>query len=535
MKRTWLLTSSFLLACTSLSAHAADLAVRPNLDWTGFYAGMHSGYGFGSADWSHPTGYYEGDAKKSALHEGVLFGAQAGYNFQSGSYVFGVQGDIDWAFLDSYSNVGGRSSAGQFGDFGRTRTDFLASLTGRVGYAFGPALLYGKAGLAYAHDKYSVEGFPIATDTTEGTADENRFGWTAGLGVEYALGGGWSAMLEYDYYGFGNRRVSLSPKPGADVGSFKVSRDDQLVKFGLNYRFGANDPSPEYLALGPDFEAEFGARIGLSDNYFRKKLYDPFVPGQMNSRLTYKQMTDLSREVFARIDMANGFFAKGYFNGMDVFSGKLYDEDFPPAAVPYSKTSSDQRNGRGIQGAFDIGYTAFKGDNWKLGGYVGYEILQRRENVYSCTQVAGNPGICAPGDVAPGSLTLSENELWQGVRLGVGGDYWVTSAIKLSGEATYLPYVNFEGTDYHWLRPDINSLKEHGHSGYGAEVQAVASYYFTKNFSAGIGARYTWMRTNDGYTNFPQTPKSPEKFETSRLGAFLQLAYHFGDISTPNK
>lgn len=532
MIRTWLVSSA-LLAISSLSALAADLQPQSSVNWTGFYAGVHSGYGFGAADWSHPTGYYAGDTKKSALHEGILFGGQVGYNYQVGPYVIGVQGDIDWTMLDSYANVGGRSSVGEFGDFGRTRTDALASLTARFGYAFGPTLLFGKAGLAYAHDKYSVEGFPIATDTTEGTANESRIGWTAGAGIEYAIGGGWSAVLEYDYYGFGARHISLAPKPGANAGSFKVSRDDQIVKFGLNYRFGANDPSPDALALGSDIEAEFGARIGLNDNYFRKKLYDPFVPSQLNSRLTYKGMTDFSREVFARVDVANGLFAKGYFSGLDVFSGKLYDEDFPPGLVPYSKTSSDQNNGRGIQGALDIGYTAFKGANWNLGGYVGYEILQRRENVYSCTQIATNGDVCAPGDVAPGSLTLAENELWQGLRLGVVGDYWVNSAIKLSADAAFLPYVNFDGSDNHWLRPDINSLSEHGHSGIGAELQGVASYYLTKNLSAGVGARYTWMRSNDGDTSFPATPKSPEKFETSRLGAFLQFAYHFGDIATP--
>ncbi len=533
MKKS-LVLASLLLAGTTLGARAADMAIQSKVDWTGFYAGVHTGYGFGSADWSNPTGYYEGDGKKDVLHEGLIFGAQGGYNYQTGPYVIGAEADVDFGLLDSEANVGGRGTA-QFADFGRTRTDVLASLAARFGYAYGPALFYAKAGIAYAHDKYSVEGFPIAANATEGTADENRFGWVAGLGVEYALGGNWSAKLEYDYYGFGDRRVGFSPKGNADPGSFKVGRDDQLVKFGLNYRFGGNDAEPETFALGPDFEGEFGARIGLSDNYFRKKLYDPVAHGQLNSQLTYKDMTGLSGEVFARIDAANGLFAKGYFSGIDLFSGKLYDEDFPPAAVPYSKTSSDQSNGRGVQGALDIGYTAFKGENWRLGGYLGYEILQRRESVYGCTQVAGNGEICAPGDVAPGALTLSENERWQGLRLGVSGDYWVTSAIKLTGDATYLPYANFEGFDNHWLRPDINALKEHANSGYGFELEGVASYYFTKNLSAGIGGRYTWLRSNDGYTNFPQTPKSPEKFETQNLGAFLQVAYHFGDIGAVSK
>ena len=152
--KTSLVLASLLLAGTTLGARAADMAIQSNVDWTGFYAGVHMGYGFGSADWSSPTRFYLGDGKKDALHEGLIFGAQGGYNYQTGPYVIGAEAEVDLGLLDSEANVGGVSSPGQLGDFGRTRTNVLASLAARFGYAYGPALFYAKAGVAYAHDKY---------------------------------------------------------------------------------------------------------------------------------------------------------------------------------------------------------------------------------------------------------------------------------------------------------------------------------------------------------------------------------------------
>ena len=86
------------------------------------------------------------------------------------------------------------------------RTDFLASITARVGYAWDSWLFYGKGGVAWAGDNYSAADL-LGTFDFEGL--ETRIGWTAGAGVEWALWNNWSVKLEYDYYGFGTRSVTF--------------------------------------------------------------------------------------------------------------------------------------------------------------------------------------------------------------------------------------------------------------------------------------------------------------------------------------
>ena len=87
----------------------------------------------------------------------------------------------------------------------------LASVTGRVGYAWDRFLVYGKGGGAWAHDKYSISNLNCAFFTTCNlTGSTDRVGWTAGVGVEWAFAPNWSALVEYNHYGFGNKSISFT-------------------------------------------------------------------------------------------------------------------------------------------------------------------------------------------------------------------------------------------------------------------------------------------------------------------------------------
>ena len=118
------------------------------------------------------------------------------------------------------------------------RTDWLASTTGRLGWAWDRWLVYGKGGVAWAGDKYSAS-IPIFNEQLN--ASETRTGWTVGGGIEWAFWNNWSAKVEYDFYDFGTRSVTLAGTfagapitvPGVDV-----KQTISAVKFGINYRFG---------------------------------------------------------------------------------------------------------------------------------------------------------------------------------------------------------------------------------------------------------------------------------------------------------
>ena len=115
--------------------------------------------------------------------------------------------------------------------------DQFGSVTGRLGYSFGPTLLYAKGGYAWKdNDNISVVsgGVPVAFTTDNNHKD----GYTVGAGLEYMFAPSWSAKAEYQYYNFGSTTFT-SPAP--IVGSH-FRDDEHTVKAGVNYRFGWGGP-----------------------------------------------------------------------------------------------------------------------------------------------------------------------------------------------------------------------------------------------------------------------------------------------------
>ena len=120
---------------------------------------------------------------------------------------------------------------------GHAETDWIATTTGRFGYAWDRWLIYAKGGAAWAGDKYSAS-IPIFNESISTT--ETRFGWTVGGGVEWSFVGNWSAKLEYDFYDFGTQGTSftgfLGPVPEVLPG-INIKETIWAVKGGVNYRF----------------------------------------------------------------------------------------------------------------------------------------------------------------------------------------------------------------------------------------------------------------------------------------------------------
>ncbi len=195
------------------AASAADMAVKAPVykappvilsDWAGFYIGLNGGGGWGDDKFDVVPAH-------NLTTSGGLFGGHAGYNWQFGSIVAGVEGDFDGADISKTDPFGFKQ-----------KTNELASARARLGYVMVPNLLaYGTAGAGWGHSEISFAG------ATVDTADQ--VGWVAGVGLEYKLWGPLIARAEYLHYGFGKETL---PNVGDTL---KESVD--VVRGGLSYKF----------------------------------------------------------------------------------------------------------------------------------------------------------------------------------------------------------------------------------------------------------------------------------------------------------
>lgn len=213
------------LALAVTSANAADIVrrapppapvmVAPPYNWTGFYVGINGGGGFGRADVNNAFGTGGLDVS------GGLVGGTLGYNYQApNNFVFGIEGDGGWSGIKGSTN--GFACPGATCD---VRNDWLATLRGRVGYAYGRFLPYITGGAAFGDIKLTPTGFPGST--------VDKVGWTLGGGVEMAISGPWSAKLEYLYVDLGDASCGAASCGVATSTSFHTN----IVRAGINYRF----------------------------------------------------------------------------------------------------------------------------------------------------------------------------------------------------------------------------------------------------------------------------------------------------------
>ena len=206
------------LSLAPLSAIAANLPrykapsyVAPSIStWSGLYLGLNAGYGFGKSDWDLPV---------STKPKGGLFGVTGGYNFQTGSWVWGLETDFGYSGMKDTSACGAGSC--------ETKNTWLGTGRGRLGYAgWQNWMPYLTGGLAYGNIKASNTAFSSASDT--------RFGYAVGAGVEYMMFGNWSVKAEYLYVDLG--KFDCAAACGA-VTPDNVKFHANIIRAGLNYRF----------------------------------------------------------------------------------------------------------------------------------------------------------------------------------------------------------------------------------------------------------------------------------------------------------
>ena len=218
-----LLTTTALIALGIAPVAAADLAARPYTkapaaaiainNWTGYYLGAMGGYAQENSD-------------GIGTLSGGFAGGTAGYNWQMGNVVLGIEADAAWADVGATAVAfGGLASA-------TSKIRDMGTVRGRVGYAFDSVLIYGTGGYAWADNRINATLLGLS-------ASDSHFhsGWTVGAGVEVMFAPKWSVKAEYLYRSFQGETYNFN-FPG--IGAANVATGTlnlNSVQVGVNYHF----------------------------------------------------------------------------------------------------------------------------------------------------------------------------------------------------------------------------------------------------------------------------------------------------------
>ena len=277
MKNRWLMgaAAAALTVAGALAAQAADLPTRkeapapvfvpPPFTWTGFYIGGNAGGVWGSGGNASSTVYANGfpwlynvwpGGGNNNNNSGFIGGGQAGYNWQSGAFVFGVETDFDGTSLSRSRSFIGPTFLNPIGlgnDFlsanGKISLDWLGSTRARVGFVATPdnrLMFYGTGGVAYGGGSAHLNVYDAANGWywSSNSGSQTRTGWTIGGGVEYAWTNNIILGAEYLYYDLGSKHLNTYPNVAASnwfggyvYSSTKINLDGSVIRARISYKF----------------------------------------------------------------------------------------------------------------------------------------------------------------------------------------------------------------------------------------------------------------------------------------------------------
>jgi outer membrane immunogenic protein len=268
-----------LAAAGAISAQAADLPTRkeapapvfvpPPFTWTGFYIGANAGGIWGSGGAGSTTVYANGipgfasywpTSNLNNSNAGFIGGGQAGYNWQTGAFVLGVETDFDGSTLSRSRSVLG-PTFGVLNPFflpatdylsanGKISLDWLGSTRARVGFVATPdnrLMFYGTGGVAYGGGSAYLNVYDATNGLYWSSSNSNgtRTGWVAGGGVEYAWTNNIIIGAEYLYFDLGSRYFNTVPNlavssffgPAYVYSSTKINLDASVFRARISYKF----------------------------------------------------------------------------------------------------------------------------------------------------------------------------------------------------------------------------------------------------------------------------------------------------------
>jgi outer membrane immunogenic protein len=232
----------------SMAANAADVTARPApyappppvyvpppFSWTGFYIGVNVGGAWGQRN---VTDSLLGLNFETGNNSGAFIGGgQLGFNYQFGSFVLGVEGDIGG--LANTNNASNGVVGPGIGTILVTSNNrWIATLAGRFGVTYGYWLFYGKAGGGWiGNDDFTITNTSTGASISFSNNNTNS-GWLVGAGIEWAFAPNWSMKIEYDYLGLNSQTFAVPAGPFLAGDTFTTSNPNvQMVKIGVNYLF----------------------------------------------------------------------------------------------------------------------------------------------------------------------------------------------------------------------------------------------------------------------------------------------------------
>ena len=264
-----------LVAVGAVAAQAADLPTRkeapvpvfvpPPFTWTGFYIGLNAGgiwpSGSRNANIFDPNSGIDGGFLTSEFPGGLgsqsagfIGGGQAGYNWQTGAFVLGVETDFDGTTVSKNTNFSSSPFGGP-GIFGgdvlnvnaKTSLDWLGTTRARVGFVATPdnrLMIYATGGVAYGGGSSNFSVFDSRNDLFfQGSPSSTRVGWTIGGGVEYAVTNNITIKGEYLYADLGSHTINTVGNAAVDeffpgsVATARFSYNASIFRAGVNYKF----------------------------------------------------------------------------------------------------------------------------------------------------------------------------------------------------------------------------------------------------------------------------------------------------------
>jgi outer membrane immunogenic protein len=241
MKQLLLATTALLMAQAAYAADAVieDIPVAVEVDgfsWTGFYIGIHGGYGWADSDLSFtgilvPPGT---SVTSEADLDGFLIGAHAGAQYQFDSnLVLGVEVDADYRDGDGSGALVSTGAPIPPGVEQSVEYNWTGSARLRAGYAMDRWLPYVTGGFAFADiDTETVLTGVLPPPGVDLSDSDTTVGWTAGLGAEYAFTDNLLFRAEYRYSDFGEARVTA-----LGVGTAELELETHDITVGISYKF----------------------------------------------------------------------------------------------------------------------------------------------------------------------------------------------------------------------------------------------------------------------------------------------------------
>jgi outer membrane immunogenic protein len=254
MKHASTISTIMAVASGALMALATTAALADGYDqgpaigrvmpysWSGGYVGINGGWAWSSerhaiTDTAPANGFT--GTSHGFESDGGFIGVQAGYNWQRDRLVFGVEADFQGGRFHDGFNVTVPSNGGPLGVIAAQKINDFGTVRGRLGYAFGPTLVYATGGFAYGEvrDSFTLANGGATALLRHGTTDT---GFVVGGGVEHYFSRNVSAKLEYQYIDLGSEKASGVSTNAVFLETSKIDTNFHTVRFGLNYHFDSD-------------------------------------------------------------------------------------------------------------------------------------------------------------------------------------------------------------------------------------------------------------------------------------------------------